>query len=165
MLADACWALSHLSDGSTDGIQAVIKADVCRRVVELLMCSPLLLLSLTSDLVSGFMSAFIFGFMFRFMFGFPNFVRVPYLLGSLSTDSGQLMRALGKVPGTFLKSCTVSHTLLPPTPPLLVATSSPHLPSPIPRNRRHPSPSVLIPALRTVGNIVTGNDVQTEVAF
>lgn len=28
---------------------------------------------------------------------------------------------------------------------------------------RHPSPSVLIPALRTVGNIVTGDDLQTEV--
>ena len=27
----------------------------------------------------------------------------------------------------------------------------------------HPSPSVLIPALRTVGNIVTGNDLQTQV--
>lgn len=29
----------------------------------------------------------------------------------------------------------------------------------------HPSPSVLIPALRTVGNIVTGDDVQTQVCF
>jgi hypothetical protein len=28
---------------------------------------------------------------------------------------------------------------------------------------RHPSPSVLIPALRTVGNIVTGDDNQTQV--
>lgn len=27
----------------------------------------------------------------------------------------------------------------------------------------HPSPSVLIPALRTVGNIVTGDDAQTQV--
>lgn len=27
----------------------------------------------------------------------------------------------------------------------------------------HPSPSVLIPALRTVGNIVTGDDLQTQV--
>ncbi|KAJ6288835.1 hypothetical protein OIU76_024756 [Salix suchowensis] len=27
---------------------------------------------------------------------------------------------------------------------------------------RHPSPSVLIPALRTVGNIVTGDDMQTQ---
>lgn len=30
---------------------------------------------------------------------------------------------------------------------------------------RHPAPSVLIPALRTVGNIVTGDDVQTQVRF
>lgn len=28
---------------------------------------------------------------------------------------------------------------------------------------RHPSPAVLIPALRTVGNIVTGDDLQTQV--
>lgn len=28
----------------------------------------------------------------------------------------------------------------------------------------HPSPSVLVPALRTVGNIVTGDDLQTQVS-
>jgi hypothetical protein len=28
---------------------------------------------------------------------------------------------------------------------------------------RHQSPAVLVPALRTVGNIVTGNDMQTQV--
>eukprot|EP00246_Nothoceros_aenigmaticus_P011577 TRINITY_DN3207_c0_g1_i1.p1 TRINITY_DN3207_c0_g1~~TRINITY_DN3207_c0_g1_i1.p1 ORF type:complete len:565 (-),score=109.96 TRINITY_DN3207_c0_g1_i1:1144-2643(-) len=63
VLTDACWALSYLSDGTNDKIQAVIDAGVCRRLVELLM---------------------------------------------------------------------------------------------------HPAPSVLIPALRTVGNIVTGDDVQTQ---
>eukprot|EP00850_Spirogloea_muscicola_P012412 SM000080S22927 [mRNA] locus=s80:167969:177407:- [translate_table: standard] len=64
VLTDACWALSYLSDGTNDKIQAVIEANVCRRLVELLL---------------------------------------------------------------------------------------------------HPSPSVLIPALRTVGNIVTGDDVQTQI--
>ncbi|KAH9730667.1 Importin subunit alpha-2 [Citrus sinensis] len=63
VLTDACWALSYLSDGTNDKIQAVIEAGVCPRLVELL---------------------------------------------------------------------------------------------------RHPSPSVLIPALRTVGNIVTGDDMQTQ---
>ncbi|KAJ6820322.1 importin subunit alpha-1a-like [Iris pallida] len=63
VLTDACWALSYLSDGTNDKIQAVIEANVCPRLVELLM---------------------------------------------------------------------------------------------------HPSPSVLIPALRTVGNIVTGDDMQTQ---
>ncbi|KAJ8498001.1 hypothetical protein OPV22_008553 [Ensete ventricosum] len=63
VLTDACWALSYLSDGTNDKIQAVIEAGVCARLVELLM---------------------------------------------------------------------------------------------------HPSPSVLIPALRTVGNIVTGDDMQTQ---
>ncbi|GAB4843046.1 Inositol monophosphatase 1 [Ancistrocladus abbreviatus] len=63
VLTDACWALSYLSDGTNDKIQAVLEAGVCPRLVELLM---------------------------------------------------------------------------------------------------HPSPSVLIPALRTVGNIVTGDDVQTQ---
>ncbi|CAM6078468.1 unnamed protein product [Sphagnum tenellum] len=63
VLTDACWALSYLSDGTNDKIQAVIEAGVCHRLVELLL---------------------------------------------------------------------------------------------------HPSPSVLIPALRTVGNIVTGDDLQTQ---
>ncbi|KAI5437508.1 Inositol monophosphatase 1 [Lathyrus oleraceus] len=64
VLTDACWALSYLSDGTNDKIQAVIEAGVCPRLVELLL---------------------------------------------------------------------------------------------------HPSPSVLIPALRTVGNIVTGDDMQTQI--
>ncbi|MFS7996245.1 putative importin-alpha, importin-beta-binding domain, armadillo-like helical [Helianthus anomalus] len=63
VLTDACWALSYLSDGTNDKIQAVIEANVCPRLIELL---------------------------------------------------------------------------------------------------NHPSPSVLIPALRTVGNIVTGDDMQTQ---
>ncbi|KAL4636669.1 hypothetical protein ACB098_03G019000 [Castanea mollissima] len=63
VLTDACWALSYLSDGTNDKIQAVIEAGVCPRLVELLL---------------------------------------------------------------------------------------------------HPSPTVLIPALRTVGNIVTGDDAQTQ---
>ncbi|KAH7284024.1 hypothetical protein KP509_34G036300 [Ceratopteris richardii] len=64
VLIDACWALSYLSDGTNDKIQAVIEAGVCRRLLELLF---------------------------------------------------------------------------------------------------HHSPSVLVPALRTVGNIVTGDDAQTQV--
>jgi len=37
VLTDACWALSYLSDGSNDKIQAVLDANVPRRMVELLM--------------------------------------------------------------------------------------------------------------------------------
>lgn len=37
VLTDACWALSYLSDGTNDKIQAVLESGVCPRLVELLM--------------------------------------------------------------------------------------------------------------------------------
>jgi len=37
VLIDACWAVSYLSDGSNDKIQAVLEAGIPRRLVELLM--------------------------------------------------------------------------------------------------------------------------------
>jgi HEAT repeat protein len=37
VLTDACWALSYLSDGTNDKIQAVLDSGISRRMVELLM--------------------------------------------------------------------------------------------------------------------------------
>ncbi|RLN91498.1 hypothetical protein BBJ28_00018558 [Nothophytophthora sp. Chile5] len=35
VVTDACWTLSYLSDGSTESIQAVVDAGICRQVVDL----------------------------------------------------------------------------------------------------------------------------------
>lgn len=99
VLTDACWALSYLSDGSNDKIQAVIDSGVCRRLVELLQW------------VIKFVPC--------------TLIQVP-----------------------LCKACSFILTCL-------MNVSIGHF--------SHPSPSVLIPALRTVGNIVTGDDIQTQV--
>ncbi|WKA08975.1 hypothetical protein VitviT2T_026655 [Vitis vinifera] len=57
VLTDACWALSYLSDGTNDKVQAVIEAGVYPRLVELLLySSPSVLipaLRMVGNIVTG----------------------------------------------------------------------------------------------------------------
>ncbi|XP_010548966.1 PREDICTED: importin subunit alpha-2-like [Tarenaya hassleriana] len=53
VLTDACWALSYLSDGTNDKIQAVIEAGVVPRLVELLLFWILPALRSVGNIVTG----------------------------------------------------------------------------------------------------------------
>ncbi|EEB98612.1 hypothetical protein MPER_01850, partial [Moniliophthora perniciosa FA553] len=61
ILIDACWAISYLSDGSNDKIQAVIESGVCRRLVDLLMHNSTSVQKPGAVMVSGMMCAALVG--------------------------------------------------------------------------------------------------------
>ena len=118
MVSDTCWALSYLTDSSTERIQAVIDSNIVPRLVQLLGSSEI------SCVVSESVS--------------------------------------NNLPLSIL-SLPLPPFLLPPLPPF----SLPPLPPPIASYNPPPPPLSLpqTPALRAVGNIVTGSDHQTQLVL
>ncbi|KAF6156593.1 hypothetical protein GIB67_014572 [Kingdonia uniflora] len=124
VLTDACWALSYLSDGTNDKIQAVIDAGVCPRLVELLL---------------SFRGA---------VFFFYDGWELDYWVERRIEVDEHGSSLKGDLDGDCKSSETGGHF---PEAEILVRLI-----------RSYPAPAVLIPALRTVGNIVTGDDGQTQ---
>ncbi|XP_052298356.1 importin subunit alpha-2-like isoform X3 [Citrus sinensis] len=87
VLTDACWALSCLSDGTNDNVQAVIEAGVCPRLVELLGHSSSSVLTpalrTIGNIVTGddFQAQYII-----------NCGALPYLLGLLIHNHGKRIK-------------------------------------------------------------------------
>lgn len=147
VLTDACWALSYLSDGELRPAsppralgETAAQRRMSRNLSEQLQTTPP---AGTNDKIGAVIDA-----------------------GVCKRLVELLMCAFLLMP---LPSCARDATppCLPPPPPRvqLSADARPVTLNGVrPRDVRcrHTSPSVLIPALRTVGNIVTGDDLQTQ---
>ncbi|KAG8663565.1 hypothetical protein MANES_01G224800v8 [Manihot esculenta] len=87
VLTDACWALSYLSNGANDKIQAVIEAGVCPRLVELLLHpSPTVVfpaLRTVGNIVTGD------DMQTQYMI---NYQGLPCLLNLLTSNKGKIKR-------------------------------------------------------------------------